>query len=164
MRLSDKVTGLFIAGLGCAAAYGGSLLPPVPGQEVGPNVFPMVIGLGLAACGTMIALGIGHKFEEDAEAELLAIEGPPPEPETKSPFAGLRVLIPPALLVFYVLAVDRLGFLLTAAIMAFTIAKTLGARLQLAIPVALLAPIGGYLIFAKLLRVPLPDGFLPMPW
>lgn len=164
MRLSDKVTGLFIAALGCAAAYGGSLLPPVPGQEIGPNVFPIVIGLGLAACGAMIALGIGHKFEEDADAELLAIEGPPPEPENKGRFSGLRVLIPPALLIFYVVTVDRLGFILTAAIMCFVIAKTLGARLQLAIPVAVLAPIGAHLIFAKLLRVPLPDGILPMPW
>jgi hypothetical protein len=36
-----------LVALGLAAAYGGSLLPPVPGQQVGPNVFPMVIGLAL---------------------------------------------------------------------------------------------------------------------
>jgi putative tricarboxylic transport membrane protein len=164
MRLSDKVTGLFIAALGGAAAYGGSLLPPVPGQQIGPNVFPMVIGLGLVACGVMIALGIGHKFEEDAEAELLAIEGPPPEPEDKGALSGWRVLIPPALLIFYVLTVDRLGFIITAAIMCCTVAKVLGARWKLAVPVALVAPIIAHLIFAKLLRVPLPDGILPMPW
>ena len=44
MRLPDRVTGLFLVGLGTAAAYGGWLLPPVPGQPVGPNVFPLVIG------------------------------------------------------------------------------------------------------------------------
>jgi putative tricarboxylic transport membrane protein len=48
MRLPDRVTGLFLVGLGAAAAYGGWLLPPVPGQPVGPNVFPLVIGSGLA--------------------------------------------------------------------------------------------------------------------
>ena len=36
------------------------MLPPVPGQQVGPNVFPMVIGIGLVACGVMIAAGIGR--------------------------------------------------------------------------------------------------------
>ena len=52
MRLPDRVTGLFLVGLGAAAAYGGWLLPPVPGQPVGPNVFPLVIGSGLALCGS----------------------------------------------------------------------------------------------------------------
>ena len=47
MIIPDKVSGLFLIGLGAAAAYGGSLLPPVPGQQVGPNVFPMVVGGGL---------------------------------------------------------------------------------------------------------------------
>ena len=46
MRLPDRVTGLFLVGLGAAAAYGGWQLPPVPGQPVGPNVFPLVIGTG----------------------------------------------------------------------------------------------------------------------
>ena len=67
MRLPDRVTGLFLVGLGSLAAYGGWLLPPVPGQPVGPNVFPMVIGIGLAICGLMIAFGIGHTFEEEEE-------------------------------------------------------------------------------------------------
>ena len=75
MRLPDYVTGLFIAGLGGLSFYGGSLLPPVPGQQVGPNVFPVVVGAGLMICGVMIALGIGRKFEDEAEADLAAIEG-----------------------------------------------------------------------------------------
>ncbi len=49
MFIPDKVSGVVLAGLGAAAAYGGSLLPPVPGQQVGPNVFPMVVGAGLVA-------------------------------------------------------------------------------------------------------------------
>ncbi len=40
----------------------------------------------------------------------------------------------------------------------------LGATLRLAIPVAIFAPVFVHLIFAKLLRVPLPRGLLPMPW
>ena len=164
MRLSDTITGLFLAGLGGLAAYGGSRLPPVPGQQIGPNIFPLVIGLGLVACGAMITLRIGRRFEDEAEAELLAIEGAPPEPAAQHPLYGLRVLIPPALLVFYVVAVDRLGFIPTAATIAFIMSMTLGASFRLAAGVAILAPIGAHLIFAKLLRVPLPAGLLPMPW
>ena len=57
MRLPDRVTGLFLVGLGAAAAYGGWQLPPVPGQPVGPNVFPLVIGSGLAGLTAANYLG-----------------------------------------------------------------------------------------------------------
>jgi putative tricarboxylic transport membrane protein len=162
MRLPDRVTGLFLVGLGSLCAYGGSLLPPVPGQPVGPNVFPMVIGIGLAICGLMIAFGIGHAFEE--EEELVPLEAGQQAAAPRGALFGLRVLLPPALLLFYVFAAERLGFVPTAAIIVLATSTALGARLKLSIPLALLAPIGIHLIFAKLLRVPLPAGLLPMPW
>lgn len=165
MRLSDSITGSFVATLGALATYGGSLLPPVPGQNIGPSVFPMVIGVSLVLCGLMIAFGIGRSFEEEAEADLAAVEGPPPEAERADPFLyRLRALLPPALLLFYVYAVDRLGFVPTTAIMIFIAALAFGAKLRLALPLAILAPVGIHLIFYKLLRVPLPPGILPMPW
>lgn len=165
MQFSDRVTGLFLVALGSAAAYGGSLLPPVPGQQIGPNVFPMVVGFGLILCGAMIAFGVGHSFEEEPETEPFP---PGSEAEAASRPAswhrGLLALVPPGLLLFYVFAVDRLGFALTAAAMIFIAAIALGARLRLAIPLAIVAPLFVHLMFSKLLRVPLPQGFIPMPW
>ena len=93
MRLPDRVTGSFLVALGVAAAYGGWLLPPVPGQPVGPNVFPLVIGTGLALCGVAIVLGIGHTFEE--EEEIIPIESGQAKPPTGKLY-GLRGLLPPA--------------------------------------------------------------------
>jgi putative tricarboxylic transport membrane protein len=162
MRLPDRVTGLFLVGLGAAAAYGGWQLPPVPGQPVGPNVFPLVIGTGLALCGLAIAFGIGHSFEE--EEELIPVEGGQPKQAPTGRFYGLRALLPPALLLFYVVAADRLGFIITAGLIVFVTSTALGARPKLSLPLAVLAPIGVHLIFSKLLRVPLPAGLLPMPW
>jgi len=162
MRLPDRVTGLFLVGLGAAAAYGGWLLPPVPGQPVGPNVFPLVIGTGLALCGLAIAFGIGHSFEE--EEELIPVEGDQPKLAPPGRFYGLRALLPPALLLFYVAVADRLGFIITAGLIVFVTSTALGARWKLSLPLAVLAPIGIHLIFSKLLRVPLPAGLLPMPW
>ena len=161
MRLPDRVTGSFLVVLGGAAAYGGWLLPPVPGQPVGPNVFPLVIGTGLALCGLAITFGIGSTFEE--EEEIIPIEGgekkPPP-----GKFYGLRALLPPALLLFYVAVADRLGFIITAGLIVLVTSTALGARPKLSLPLAILAPIGIHLIFAKVLRVPLPIGLIPMPW
>ena len=161
MRLPDRVTGLFLVGLGAASAYGGWRLPPVPGQPVGPNVFPLVIGTGLALCGLAIAFGIGHSFEE--EEEIIPFEGGE-APAPRGKLYGLRALLPPALLLFYVLAADRLGFILTAGLIVFVTSTALGARLKLSLPLTVLAPIAIHLIFSKLLRVPLPIGLLPMPW
>ena len=161
MRLPDRVTGLFLVGLGGWAAYGGWLLPPVPGQPVGPNVFPLVIGTGLALCGLAIAFGIGHSFEE--EEEIVPFEAGK-APASQGKLYGLRALLPPALLLFYVTVADRLGFILTAALIVYVTATALGARLKLSLPLAVLAPIAIHLIFSKLLRVPLPIGLLPMPW
>ncbi|KLK94536.1 tripartite tricarboxylate transporter TctB [Microvirga vignae] len=165
MHLSDRITGSFVATLGVLAAYGGSRLPPVPGQDIGPSAFPILIGVGLILCGLLIAAGIGHSFEEEAEADLAVVEGPPEYASTKAPLTyRLRALLPPGLLLFYVVAVDRLGFVPTAAIMIFIASVAFGAKLRVALPLAALASVAIHLIFYKLLRVPLPAGLLPMPW
>src|SRR5947199_7122343 len=161
MCLSERVYGLCLVGVGGGAAYCGWMLPPVPGQPVGPNLYPLVLGSGLALCGLAIAFGIGHSFEE--EEEIIPLEGG----EAAAPaarFYGLRGLLPPALLLFYVMAADRLGFIITAALIVYATSTALGARWKLSLPLCVLAPIGIHLIFSKLLRVPLPIGLLPMPW
>lgn len=153
MHLSDRLSGAALVALGAAAAWGGSRLPNVPGQDVGPAVFPMLIGGGLALCGVLIALGIGRGFE-----------APDPADEAPPRLSWMRVLLPPALLAFYALAVERLGFLPTAALIVLAAALALGARPRLAAAVAVLAPPLVHLAFAKGLSVPLPAGLLPAPW
>jgi putative tricarboxylic transport membrane protein len=156
VQLSDRVTGAVLVALGGLSAWSGSRLPGVPGQDVGPAAFPMLIGSGLMICGALIAFGIGQSFEAPEEA--------PPAGPGPWRLGELRVLVPPALLLFYVFAAEPLGFLPTAAIMVFIGAMALGARPILAVPLALLAPPLVHLAFYKLLRVPLPDGVLPAPW
>ena len=167
MRLSDRATGLFTFALGAIAAYAGSRFPPVPGQQVGPSAFPFVIGIGLCLCGLMIALGIGHRFEEEAEADLAAHSDQASEEavvESRDSLYNLRIFIPPALLILYALVVDKVGFFVTAAGIILIAALAFGARPRVAVPLALLAPIVVHLVFYKLLRVPLPEGLVPMPW
>jgi putative tricarboxylic transport membrane protein len=165
MLISDKISGIALVGLGAAAAYGGSLLPPVPGQQVGPNVFPMVVGAGLVLCGAMIALGVGSQLEQEAEADLAAhSDHTAPAPAGSPLIRAVKTLLPPALLLIYVLIGEKLGFVPTAFAIVLTVSLAMGARLKLALPLALIAPVVVHLIFLKLLRVPLPPGLLPMPW
>ena len=162
MRLPDRVTGLFLVGLGAAAAYGGWLLPPVPGQPVGPNVFPLVIGSRDSRCAGSRSPSASATPSRRRKRSFRSRAARPGRRRGK--LYGLRALLPPALLLFYVVVADRLGFIITAAIIVFVTATALGARWQLALPLAMLAPIVIHLIFSKLLRVPLPIGLLPMPW
>ena len=118
----------------------------------------------------MIAFGIGRRYEEEAEADLakitgrIAAETGEAEAPPTSWWRGLRALVPPALLLFYAAAVDRIGFLPTAAVVVLVASLALGARLRLAIPMAIGAPLFVNMVFLKLLRVPLPSGLLPLPW
>jgi len=164
MKFSDKVSGLFLIALGAAAAYGGSLLPPVPGQQVGPNVFPMVVGSGLVLCGALIAMGIGSAIEEEAEADFAAHGGDTGGAETGGSWGGLRVILPPLLVLFYVAASERIGFIVTSAIMILVAALALGGKPKHAVPLAVISPFFVHLVFYKLLRVPLPAGLIPTPW
>ncbi len=126
----------------------------------------MVVGGGLVLCGAMIAIGIGSAIEREAEAEVAAHSDPTANMGStdSSLMFAMKTLLPPALLLFYVLVADRLGFVPTAAIMVFLTSLAMGARLKLALPLAVVAPMVVHLIFLKLLRVPLPPGLLPMPW
>ncbi len=161
MHLSDRMTGLFLALLGALAFWGGSRLPAVPGQDVGPAVFPMVVGGGLILCGTLIALGVGRSFEEAESEPVEAHEG---LAHRLGSWRALAAFVPPALLLFYVLASETLGFLPTAFVIVLVASVSLGASTRLAIAMAIAAPPMIHLVFYKLLRVPLPAGLLPAPW
>jgi putative tricarboxylic transport membrane protein len=163
LQLSDRITGSAIAALGAVAFFFGSKLPPVPGQQVGPSAFPMVVGACLVICGGLIIIGIGRHFEEVAEADVAEHSAP----EMLEPLPAWRnwlALLPPALLAFYALASEPLGFLPTTAIMVLLCSLAFGAKPKLAVPLAIIAPFMINLIFLKLLRVPLPSGILPFPW
>jgi putative tricarboxylic transport membrane protein len=172
MKVSDRVTGLMLVVLGALAYWGGSLLPPVPGQQVGPDVFPMVIGAGLVICGVFIMMGVGRTFEEE-EAIITSASGDVAKADELEPDRGFvegflsggwKVLIPPGALFFYYFASEKLGFWITATLMVFVLAWSQGAKLRWAVALAVIAPIFVHLVFYKLLRVPLPAGILSFPW
>lgn len=165
MKLSNTVSGLFLVVLGAVATYGGSVQPPVPGQQVGPSVFPMVVGTGLMLCGALIAMGVGSAMEEEAEAEISTRDSDSAgDPTGNGIWSGMLALLPPALVYFYVLASERIGFIATAFVMILVAALAFGGKLKHALALAIVSPFLVHLVFYKLLRVPLPPGLIPTPW
>jgi len=76
---------------------------------------------------------------------------------------GFAVLV--AVNVFYLLAVDTIGFLITGFVYLLALMWVLRVRLMIAIPTAIVMTLGIHYAFYKLLRVPLPWGILtPYAW
>lgn len=155
MKLSDRITGLLLVIVGIAAFWGGSQLPEVHGQQIGPRVFPMVVGAGLALLGVLIALHVGRRFEDEAEAEVAAHAEHNAGDADYEHSRRWLVLLPPGLLVFYYLVSERIGFVPTAMAMIATLALAFNARRVMIAPLALFGALFIQTVFVKLLRVPL---------
>jgi putative tricarboxylic transport membrane protein len=122
----------------------------MPGQRFGPAWFPGSIAAGLGICGLfLIFAGVRQG------GPWLAL---PQWVYRRRPLAGVGSVI--AGLLFYVVAVDTLGFHITGvALLAFWM-RILGSSWRVAALVAVVATVAIHLSFYKLLRIPLPWGLL----
>nr|MBA2601996.1 tripartite tricarboxylate transporter TctB family protein [Acidobacteriota bacterium] len=55
MRLNDMLTGLLILVIGAMVAGYAQTFPSMPGQSVGPSLFPTVIGIGFIFLGAALS-------------------------------------------------------------------------------------------------------------
>lgn len=76
------------------------------------------------------------------------------------PDGCLRFGLVPLGILFYILVAPHLGMIPTSALILAVFFALLNVRMRVGLPVALLAPIGVYLLFSKFLLVPLPRGLL----
>lgn len=137
--------------------------PRIPGQNVGPGLFPGAIAVGMGVCGLILIV-------RGMRARLARAEGSqwqwvwlPPWLKSSRHLTAFLVLI--GVNVFYLLVVDRLGFILTGFVYLLAFMWVMQVRLVRAIPVALIMTLAIHYAFYKLLRVPLPWGVLaPIAW
>lgn len=156
MKLDDTVWGALFALLGAAILWHVQGFPRIPGQNVGPALFPGVLAVAMLVSGAIL-IASGLKARRRAETAPGWAVAPGWLRSSRHVFA-FAVLI--ASNVFYLLAVDRLGFLLTAFVYLAALMGVLRVRLALVVPVAFLMALAIHYAFYKLLRVPLPWGIL----
>lgn len=152
MKVNDAVIGFILVALGSAVLFAIRGFPKIPGQPVGPALFPGLIAAGICIAGLLLVV---RGWRARAQQRWLAWDD-----WVRSPrhVAALAVLL--GAIVFYVLAADKLGFLPTslAILMAmFTVLRVPPGR---ALLVAVVATLLIHFAFYKLLRVPLPWGVL----
>ena len=155
MRIHDSLTGAVLLLLSLAVLWHIQGFPPAAGQQYGPALFPGLIAGGLAIASAvlcwqglrsgqpLLALGEGLRSPRHLASLLVALGG----------------------MVFYILCVDALGFIVCSALVLLALQWALGVRPVVALAVAVLATLVIHACFYKLLRVPLPWGWLqPIAW
>jgi tripartite-type tricarboxylate transporter receptor subunit TctC len=136
----------------------------VQSGPVGPMVFP---GLAAGVFGlSLITILMGtRRRTADVGASTSSVDSP--LNGTSSSGGAIALPTPRAMLlsgcvvgavVFYMLAADSLGFVVTASVILFVMTKLLGARVLTAGAVAVVESVAIYELFSGLLRVPMPIG------
>ena len=156
MKVNDAVWGALLLLLGVAILVHVQSVPTIPGQKIGPALFPGVIAVGLSVCALLlIAQGIAaHRHDREQSPWLAAGAW------VRSPRHVLAFLLTIGVNVFYIVVVDRLGFILTGVIYLAVLFAVFGVRLRNNLTLAVIVTLGIHYSFYKLLKVPLPWGVL----
>lgn len=154
MKANDAITGgIFLAVAIFAFLYAGTFTP-LPGVKYGPDLFPRLVAVLMGLGGVILIVGA---LQPSGRQPLLSIAQ-----WARTARSYLIIAAVLGSIVFYILMSDRLGFLLTAFIMlSALLTATRGvSRTLSSLAISACVVVVLYLIFARLLRVPLPVGFL----
>ncbi|MEO8187135.1 MAG: tripartite tricarboxylate transporter TctB family protein [Burkholderiaceae bacterium] len=157
MKLSEAVFGLLLLALGATVIAVVASYPTIAAQRIGPALFPGLIALGLVIGGLIL---IVSGWRERATVPWVQFEA-----WVRSPRHIAGVLCVIGSVVFYIGAVDWLGFFLTSLLILTTSFRVFGVQLGRSIVTAAIATFVIHFAFYKLLRVPLPWGvFTNFAW
>jgi putative tricarboxylic transport membrane protein len=156
MKLNDAVFGALLLALGALVLFAIQGFPKIPGQPVGPALFPGLIASGLCVCGLLLVV---RGLRQPRQPWLVFDDWV----RSGRHRAALVVLI--GSVIFYIVASGWLGFLPTALLILLAMFRVLQVKPVLSLVVAVIATLGVHFVFYKLLRVPLPWGLLtPYAW
>jgi putative tricarboxylic transport membrane protein len=152
MKFNDAIFGAILLALGAAVLTIVQGYPNIPGQHVGPGLFPGLIATGLCIGGFVLLL---RGWAARASAPWVV-----PGEWARSPRHAVALAVLLGSIVMYMLVADKVGFLPTVMVLLaanFLALKVPPAR---AVLIAVIATLLIHFAFYKLLRVPLPWGLL----
>ena len=152
MKINDAVFGAILLALGIAVLWHVQAFPRIPGQNVGPALFPGIIAAGLIVCSLLLIVS-GVRSRPGAPW----FEG---LPWMRSPRHGAAFAAVVLATLAYILFATSVGFLIVAPLGLAAMLAAFGVRRGTAIVVAIVGTIIIWYAFYKLLRVPLPWGVL----
>lgn len=158
MRVNDAFFGLALLALGVFVWLHAAGFPKVPGTAYGPAFFPQVLAAGLGVTAILLIWRGARQVMSGGGLSDFA-------PWIREPGRWLGLLLMLSSLAIYAWLDDILGFHLTGFAITAIFMAYLGVRLWQALLYSLLTVIAIWLLFARLLLVPLPGGPLtPYLW
>jgi putative tricarboxylic transport membrane protein len=151
VKLSDTIVGAGFAAAGALVIVGTLGYPSLDGSHPGPALFPRLLGALMLLFGG--ALGWRGVAAGDTSERLAWRDLP-----RSTPFVHALVVL--GSVVGYVVLVDRLGFIVTAALVLAVVMWRLDVPLGRASVIAVVLAVTVHAMFAKVLRVPLPTGLV----
>lgn len=160
MKINDALWGAVLLLLAAVLLVHVQSFPKIPGQKVGPALFPGLIAAGLAVCALLlVAKGLAARKSGASRSWVT------PDEWVRSPRHVLAFALVIGVNVFYIVVVDRLGFIPTGVIYLAVLFFVFQVRSAWIIPMAIVITLGIHFAFYKLLKVPLPWGILQgMTW
>lgn len=152
MKIHDSLLGLLFMLIGASILHTVSGYPNMPGQDVGPAMFPGVMAAALMAFGGMLAL---KGRTQPGSRRVFALGEWAQSP--RHSLAGLSIIMGCAA---YALFSTAIGFLLLAPILLFVWHIAFGVSVRGAVTSAILTTFVTWAVFYKGLGVPLPWGLL----
>lgn len=157
MKLNDALWGALLLVLAGALLWHVRGFPSIPGQQVGPSALPRALAIGLGVCGGILVVRGWRARVSSAWLEGPAWIAARPQRTALAVLVGVNL--------FYLLAAQRLGFVLTGVVYLTALMWALRVRPLRALAVATVATLAIHYCFYKLLKVPLPWGVLqPVAW
>lgn len=150
MRVNDAILGLIAIILGIVVFVHVQSFPSQGDGHPGPSLFPSLLS-GLFAVAGCVLIAQGLRIKNQPWFQRL--------PELDARGIG-NIVMTLLAIVFYILASETLGFLLTSFIIMFSLMVMLKAKALHALPVATAMTLFIYLVFNKGLLVPLPRGLV----
>ena len=152
MKVNDAVFGALLLVLGLAVLLHVQSLPKIPGQNVGPALFPGTIATALIVCAVLlIASGVRSRPQTPWFEAL---------PWLRSPRHAWALVAVVGATIAYVLLANAVGFLIVAPLVLVAMFVAFGVRPATAVIVTVVGTLVIWYAFYKLLRVPLPWGVL----
>ncbi len=157
MRFNDAIIGIVLMVFALAEMAYTRTFPALYGQEFGPDLFPIVIGIGILGCGLLLTVSGFASRRAVPWVDWGYWAG------NRDAWVNLVLVI--GALVFYILASDPLGFIPTSMIILVTLLMRFGSGPIQAVAIAAATTLVIHEIFAGALLVPLPWGVLqPIAW
>jgi putative tricarboxylic transport membrane protein len=157
VKLNDALWGALLLLLAGALLWHVQGFPSIPGQQVGPGALPRALAIGLGVCGAILLMRGWRERATSPWLERPAWITAHPQVTALAVLAGVNL--------FYLLAVQRLGFVVTGIVYLAALMWAFRVRPPRALAIAIVATLAIHYCFYKLLKVPLPWGLLqPIAW